>query len=239
MATAAFPKENADSIIKITNGYPPGNMKFTPPFFSLNNSRTWGIKFQAGQCMNSLDIIFLILIGVSVIYSFIRGLVREVFSFLAIILGFFGASQAYLPVANWLRKWITNETLSQILGFAILFILIAFCLGLLGRLLSRLVQKMDLSWADRLAGGVFGLLKALLLIAIILLVLTAFLPSRSKVVSASRVSPVALTITRQLSYLVPLKFRALYAAKEKELKKYWAAGELAAEKTGAHGGTKR
>ena len=189
--------------------------------------------------MNSLDIIFLVLIGVSVIYSFIRGLVREVFSFLAIILGFFGASHAYLPVANWLRKWMGNETVAQILGFAILFILIALCLGLLGRFLSRLIQKMDLGWADRLAGGIFGLLKALLLVAIILLVLTAFLPSRSKVVSESRVSPVVLPVTRQLSYLVPVKFRALYTAKEKELKKYWAANELATEKTGAHGGKKR
>jgi membrane protein required for colicin V production len=189
--------------------------------------------------MNSLDIIFLVLIGVSVIYSFIRGLVREVFSFLAIILGFFGASHAYLPVANWLRKWMGNETVAQVLGFAILFILIALCLGLLGRFLSRLIKKMDLGWVDRLAGGVFGLLKALLLVAIILLVLTASLPSRSKVVSESRVSPVVLTITRQLSYLVPVKFRALYTAKEKELKKYWAANELAAEKTEAHGGKER
>ena len=189
--------------------------------------------------MNTLDIIFFILIGISVIYSFIRGLVREVFSFLAIILGFFGASHGYLPVAGWLRKWIGNETLAHILGFALLFVLIALGLSLLGRLLSGLVKKMDLSWADRLTGGIFGLLKALLLVAIILLVLTAFLPSRSKVVSESRVSPIALTITRQLSYLVPMKFRDLYAAKEKELRKYWAATELAAEKTEAHGGTKR
>ena len=186
--------------------------------------------------MNSLDIIFLILIAVSVIYSSIRGLVREVFSFLAIILGFIGASHAYLPVANWLRKWMGNESIAQILGFAILFLLIALCLGLLGRVLSSLVKKMDLSWADRLGGGVFGLLKALLLIAIILLLLTAFLPPRSKVVSKSRVSPIILTITRQLSYLVPVKFRALYTPKEKELKKYWAANKLAAEKTEAHGG---
>lgn len=189
--------------------------------------------------MNSLDIIFLILIGLSVFYSFIRGLVREVFSFLAIILGFLGASHAYLTVANWLRKWMANETLAQILGFAILFILIAFSLGLLGRVLSRLVKKMDLSWADRLGGGAFGFLKAILLIAIILLVLTAFLPSRSKLVSESRVSPVVLAITRQLSHLVPVKFRALYTAKEKELKKYWATKELVGEKTGAQGGTKR
>jgi len=189
--------------------------------------------------MNSLDIIFLILIGLSVLYSFIRGLVREIFSLLAIILGFFGASHTYSTFANWLGKWITNETLAQILGFAILFVVIALSLGLLGRALSRLVKKMDLSWADRLGGGAFGFLKAILLIAIILLVLTAFLPSRSKIVSESRVSPVILAITRQLTYLIPSKFRALYTAREKKLKKYWATKELAGEKPGTQGGSKR
>jgi membrane protein required for colicin V production len=134
---------------------------------------------------------------------------------------------------------VANETLCQIFAFAFLFVLIAFILGMLGRALSRLVKKMDLSWADRLGGGTFGLLKAILLIAIILLVLTAFLPSRSKLVSESRVSPVVLAITRQLSYLIPAKFGALYAAKEKELKKYWATKELTREKPGAQSGTKR
>ena len=83
------------------------------------------------------------------------------------------------------------------------------------------------------------MLKAILLIAIILLVLTAFLPSRSKLVSESRVSPVVLAITQQLSYLVPEKFRTLYTAKEKELKKYWAAKELVGEKPRAQGGARR
>ena len=189
--------------------------------------------------MNSLDIIFLILLGGSILYSFFRGLVREVFSFLAVILGFFGASYGYLAMAHWLSRWMGNETLAQILGFAILFILIAFCLGLLGRVLSRLLKKMDLSWADRLGGAAFGFLKAVLLIAIILLVLTAFLPPRSKLLSESQVSTPALTIARQLSYMVPDKFRTLYSVKEKELKKYWATKELGVEKPGTKGGTKR
>jgi membrane protein required for colicin V production len=189
--------------------------------------------------MNNLDIIFLVLIGLSALYSFIRGLVREVFSFLAIILGFFGASYGYAAVASWLRRWMGNETLAQVLGFAILFVLIALGLGLLGRVLSRLVKKMDLGWADRMGGAAFGFIKAILLIAIILLVITAFFPPRSKLLSESRVSPVALTIARQLSYLVPEKLRTLYTMKEKELKKYWATKELRIEKPGTTGGTKR
>jgi len=189
--------------------------------------------------MNGLDIIFLFLIGSSVLYSVIRGLVREVFSFLSIILGFFGASYGYLPMSDWLRRWVENETLAQILAFVILFILIALSINLLGMVLIRLVKKMDLSWADRLGGAGFGFLKAILLIAIILFVLTAFLPPKSKLLSESKISPIALTIARQLSYLVPEKFRLLYSAKEKELKKYWSTMELVKEKTATKGGKGR
>ena len=130
------------------------------------------------DCMNILDVIFLILIGASVLYSLIRGLVREIFSFLSIILGFFGASYGCSIVAHWLKRWITNETLAHILAYAILFIAIALLIGLLGRVLSRLIHKGGLGWADRMGGAAFGLLKAILLVAIIILVLTAFLPPK-------------------------------------------------------------
>jgi len=185
--------------------------------------------------MNTLDVIFLILIGVSVLYSLIRGLVREVFSLLAIILGFFGACYGYAGMANWLRRWIENETVASILAFVFLFILIAMAVSLSGKILSHLVKKVDLSWADRLGGAAFGFLKAIFLVAIILLMLTAFLPPKTRVLAESKIAPPVLTIARQLSLLVPEKLRTLYREKEKELKKYWAIKELAIEKTEVKG----
>ena len=83
--------------------------------------------------MNTLDIIFIVLIFASVLYSLIRGLVREIFSFLSIILGFLGASYGYPVLARWLKGWTANETLAQILGFAILFFAIALAVGLAGK----------------------------------------------------------------------------------------------------------
>jgi membrane protein required for colicin V production len=189
--------------------------------------------------MNALDIIFLALIGASIIYSLIRGLVKEIFSFLSIILGFFAATQGFEILAHWLKRWIDHEMLAQILGFALLFILVAFAISLLGKVLSGVVKKVALGWADRLGGAAFGFLKAILLIAIILLVLTAFLPPKSKVLSESQVSPIALYITRGLSFLVPEKLHALYSEKEKALKKFWATKELADGKQENKGGKKR
>ena len=176
--------------------------------------------------MNILDVIFLVLIGASVLYSLVRGLVREIFSFLAIILGFFGASYGYPRAAEWLGRWVEQETVAQILGFAVLFLLVALGVSLLGKLLSKVVHKGGLGWADRLGGAAFGLLKAVLFIAISLLVLTAFLPPKSKVLLESKISPAVLTIARGLSFLVPERFQSLYTQKERELKKYWSFREF-------------
>jgi membrane protein required for colicin V production len=180
--------------------------------------------------MNTLDIIFLVLIGASVLYSLLRGLTREIFSLLAIILGFFGASYGYSRVAEWLKGWVRQETVAQIVGFAVLFLLFALGISLLGRLLSKVIHKGGLGWADRMGGAAFGFLKAILIIAIILLALTAFLPPRSKLLLESKISPAALSIARGLSFLVPEKFQNLYAQKERELKKYWSFREFPEEK---------
>jgi membrane protein required for colicin V production len=180
--------------------------------------------------MNILDIIFLVLIAASVIYSLIKGLVTEIFSLLAIILGFFGASYGYSRTAEWLKGWVGHETLSTIIAFAFLFLLVAIAVSLLGRLLSRLIHKGGLGWADRMGGAAFGFLKAVLLIAILLLVLTAFLPPQSRLLLESKISPVALTVAGGLSFLVPEKFHRLYAEKEKELKKYWALRDFLPDK---------
>ncbi|MGB9700729.1 MAG: CvpA family protein [Thermodesulfobacteriota bacterium] len=185
--------------------------------------------------MNTFDIILLIIISASIIYSLIRGLVREIFSLLAIIFGFLGAAYGSAMVGRWLSRWINNETLALIIGFIILFVLIALIISLFGKALSRAVKKMDLGWADHMGGAAFGFIKAILLIAILLLIMTAFLPPKSKLLSESVVSPIAINITRGLSFLIPEKFRYIYLEKEKELRKYWAAKELAADKNSPKG----
>ncbi len=188
--------------------------------------------------MNNLDVIFCVLIAASVIYSLIRGLVREIFSFLAVILAFLGASYGYETVSLWLGHWADNPTVSRIVAYLALLILIALAVSLAGRILSGAVKKANLGWADRTGGAAFGFLKAILVISIIVLVLTSFLPAKSRLLTESRISPNALAIARGLSFLVPEKLRMLYSEKERDLRKIWAARELAGEKTEAKGGAK-
>jgi len=118
--------------------------------FLLNNFASWGIYWgheQPGYLFSFSHRGF-------ILYSLIRGLVREIFSFLAIIFGFLGASYGYAYVSKWLGSWVDNEVLALVLGFLILLIVISVLIGLLGRLLSALL-KGHLTWADRIGGAAF------------------------------------------------------------------------------------
>ncbi len=180
---------------------------------------------------NTLDIIFLVLTGASVLYSLIRGFVREVFSLLALIFGFIAASYGYAIPAQWLQAWGANGMVAKILAFIILLILAVFVISWVGKGFSRLVRKMDLSWADHAGGAAFGFLKAMVLIAILLLVLTAFLPPKTRILSESKVSPAALAAARVLLFFVPQDLRDLYLEKEKDLKEYWGIKRFTPQKT--------
>ena len=187
---------------------------------------------------NTLDIIFLILTAASVLYSLIRGFVREVFSLLSLIFGFLAASYGYEIPAQWLKTWGTNEMLAKIIGFIVLLILVAFAISWAGKGFSRLVQKMDLSWADHAGGAAFGFLKAMLLIAILLLALTAFLPPQSPILSGSKVSPAALAVARILIFFVPQNLQDLYLEKEENLKEFWGIKRSVPQNTQKRGGEK-
>jgi membrane protein required for colicin V production len=189
--------------------------------------------------MNTLDIIFCALIGLSVLYSFIRGLVREIFSFLAVILAFLGASYGYETLSLWLGRWMDNPTASRIVSYLALLIAISVVVSIIGRILSGAIKKAHLGWADRTGGAAFGFLKAILLIAIVVLVLTSFLPPKSKLLTESQISPSAVAIARGLSFLAPANLRTLYNEKEKDLRRIWAVRELTGEKPDPKPGGKR
>jgi membrane protein required for colicin V production len=126
-----------------------------------------------------IDIIILVIIGISSLIGVFRGLVKEALSlaswFAAIVAGTLFSAQ----LADLMVNLINNASLRRIAAFAILFIVVIFAGTILSNLVSKLTQAAGLKGADRTLGGLFGILRGLTIVLVIVLVGSQFALSRN------------------------------------------------------------
>lgn len=122
--------------------------------------------------MSWLDILILLPLLIGLVRGLMKGLIVEVSSIVAILLGFFGAKYWSAAFASWLmQQFDWSETACIVVAYALLFAGIALGLNIVARLLSKLFQKIQLGWLNRLLGGIFGTAKwGIVIVALVLCV---------------------------------------------------------------------
>ena len=125
--------------------------------------------------MNWLDIVLAIPILWFTYKGIRNGLVIELASLGALIIGVFVALHFSFYVEDYLRdNFDVAETYLSIISFAITFIIVAVLIHLAGKLIHKLIQIVALGLLNRLAGGLFGFIKAALILSVILYFVNAF-----------------------------------------------------------------
>jgi membrane protein required for colicin V production len=117
-----------------------------------------------------IDIIILVIISISSVIGVFRGIIKEALSlaswFAAIVAGTLFSAQ----LADLMVNLIDNGSLRRIAAFVILFIVVIFAGTVLSNLVSKLTQAAGLKGADRTLGGLFGILRGLIIVLVIVLV---------------------------------------------------------------------
>jgi len=129
--------------------------------------------------MSTLDIVVLSLLAGSALWGVMRGLVREMVA-LGAWLSAFAATRAMSPaVAGWLPG-LDSPGLRHAVAMVLVFVVVLLAAGLLGRLLSGLVNMAGLGPYDRLLGLFFGVLRGVVTVVALTLLagLTAFPQTR-------------------------------------------------------------
>lgn len=130
--------------------------------------------------MAALDWIFIVALLASIGLGVWRGFVYEVLSVLNWLLAFVLAQWLGADVGRLLPIGSNSETLSHIAGFVLVFVVSVFLGGLLVWGLPKLIEQAGLRPVDRVLGGVFGLLRGLiLLLALTVLVLMSPMKSQA------------------------------------------------------------
>ena len=104
--------------------------------------------------MNAIDILVLVLFVPFLIKGWIQGFFKQVVSVLAVILGAWLAYSLASTVSNWLAPYVTGigPGLLKGLCFFIIFVVVALLLKIVGSLLTRLMDALDINWFNRLLG---------------------------------------------------------------------------------------
>lgn len=128
--------------------------------------------------MTGFDWIALGIISISLLFSFMRGAVREIFSLGAWVVAFFLARWLAPELTLYLPKAIPTEPLRWLAAFMIVGGTALVGMTVLGILLSEFLKMVGLGSMDRFLGAVFGTLRGFL--AVLVLVLLAGLTDEPK-----------------------------------------------------------
>jgi membrane protein required for colicin V production len=121
--------------------------------------------------MNPLDLGVIIVIGLSAIFAFARGFVREALSIVAWVGAGFITLYGFNYVYAIVDPMVHNPLLSQLIAGFGLFVLSLIVLTVLTSVVASTVRQAGLSPIDRTLGFVFGLLRGAFIVSLGYLVL--------------------------------------------------------------------
>jgi membrane protein required for colicin V production len=156
--------------------------------------------------MNPLDWLLALIVVYSIVRAAMRGLAREAFALIGLIVGFLLACWTYQTAAVYLRGLVNSPPLAEFCAFLLIVAIVMVVAGLIGRLVQRTASAIGLSVLDRLGGAAFGLLRGAILGTALLLAVTAFLPT-APWVQNSRIAPYLLHAAHAVSFVMPRELK--------------------------------
>ena len=171
--------------------------------------------------INTLDLIIISGISISVIISWFRGLIKEIFSLLSVIFGVFIAARYYTITAGFLSGIFENSNYLNVTAFILTLIVSSFTIGLIGTLIQKLIKKTPLKTFNHLGGALFGLFKGIVISFFIIMLLIAFFPPQTHFLKTSKVTPQIIRISTVMIYLIPDDLKVKFKEQLGQLKILW------------------
>jgi len=171
--------------------------------------------------MNPFDILIIIIFGYCLVRGLFRGLVKEVSSIVGVLGGFYAAYLYYEGVVKWLSRFIADTAYLNILSFLIIFCLVLIIINVLGTIIKYLLNIAFLGWVDRIFGVLFGMIKGILIVSVVFIILTAFLPKGAPIIKKSILAPQVIWVSENMAKVISKDMKRDFLDKLGELKKAW------------------
>ena len=156
--------------------------------------------------MSIADWIIIAFLAFSVTGAAIEGFFHEAFGLAGLVVGYLLAAWQYHRLADWFAPHLKSPWLGEIAGFLIIFFAVLMLAGIAGQIARWAMKKAGLSTVDRILGAVLGLVRGVLVVAIVLTAVAAFAPA-AQWLAGSQLAPYFLVGGRAAVWLAPSELR--------------------------------
>ena len=158
--------------------------------------------------LNNLDVVFLVIVGVSALVAIARGVTKELLSIIGWVLA--GVSVYYLlPVVDpIMKKYIASEVLSGLVSGMVILIMFCIFWVLAADKISTQIRFSKLSALDRILGFIFGIFRGVVIVILLQIMISSLIPEESQkgVFAESRYFKLAGDAAGPIKGLIPEKW---------------------------------
>jgi|SRR5579863_4677352 membrane protein required for colicin V production len=161
------------------------------------------------MAMTPADWVICAIVLLNVVAAAVQGFFSEALSIAGLVVGYIVAAWQYRKLAEWLESFLKNPWLAEILGFLIIFFAILILFAIAAKIARWVMKESGLRPFDRFLGALLGLVKGALMVAVILMGMTAFEPT-SKFLANSQLAPYFLVVGHGAIWLAPPELRTRF-----------------------------
>jgi membrane protein required for colicin V production len=151
--------------------------------------------------MNYFDIIVGLILVFALLKGLKNGLVIELASLAALVLGIYGAVKFSGITESYLSEHLNSSHIGLI-SFFVTFVLIVIGVHLVAKLVDKLVSAVALGFINRLLGGIFSVLKYAFIISVLMAVVNGIDDRFDIIPDAQKKSSVLYNPVSKLSTMV-------------------------------------
>jgi membrane protein required for colicin V production len=156
------------------------------------------------------DILVIAIIGLSALFGFIRGFLREVLSIGAWIVAGLAAWFGLPFLRPFARQYISHELIADVAAGIATFVIVLVVASVVSHMITRSVRESSLGALDRSLGILFGIARGAVIVSVALLIFDNFYPpdNRPQWLKDARTLPVVQVGADFMRQFVPTSVAA-------------------------------
>ena len=119
--------------------------------------------------MNLLSIMILLVVAVGAVYGYVRGIVKQIGSLVAVVLAVLACRAFGAGMAGLMHTWLgLGPVTAQGLGYALVFLIVWLGVWLVARALHAVVETVSLGWLNSGLGALFMTFKFMMVLSMVM-----------------------------------------------------------------------